>query len=143
MIDIRHLTGRLFKRIGLSNYIRPILFFENRIKKIGKYRFRRSKRNGYFYFYLDPSIKHPGLADRLKAIVSCYYISKQNGYKYKIVFDTPFSLKDYLMPNAVEWYSKENEIEFSILDTKIFDYTGELVYLKPNKYYICYNYSGV
>ena len=43
-----------------------------------------------FYFVIAPGIKHPGLADRMKAIVDCYNIAKLNGYQFRVVFKIPF-----------------------------------------------------
>lgn len=138
----RHFVRVLFRVIGLSHLVRSILYWENRVKIIRRYRFCKSDNLGYFYFYLLPSIKHPGLADRLKAIISCYYIAKSNGYRFKIVFESPFQLKDYFTPNIIDWEASEEELSFSIQDTKILDYKGGYKHLVPNRHYICFNYCG-
>lgn len=96
-----------------------------------------------FYFIIDPCLKHPGLADTLKAIVSCYYIAKKNNYKFKIIYKTPFYLNTYLEENKIKWNADINELEYSIYNTKFFNYTGNKIpQLKENCQYHCYNYIG-
>jgi len=141
-MDIRHTIRKLLTGMGLGSLIRPILYTSNTIKYIKKYSFARSRSKNVFFFYIDPSIGHPGLADRLKAIVSCFDTAEKNGYDYKLVFKYPFKIEDYLEPNVVDWLAEEQDIDYSIFDTRFFNYKGEESCLLQNKQYVCFNYEG-
>lgn len=116
------------------------------IKK-GKYyskcKWRRAKHKNVFFFVFEPGKKHPGLADRIKAIISCYDWAKMNGYKFKLYFETPFKISHYLKPKF-DWHCSLKDLEYSIIDTRIVeeDYRECSIYLKPNKQYHCYSYNG-
>ena len=51
----------------------------------------------------DGKIEHAGMTDRLRGIVSSYYICKELGYDFRIHFVHPFQLVDYLEPNVIDW----------------------------------------
>lgn len=104
-----------------------------------------------FYFVIAPHIKHPGLADRMKAIVDCYNIAKMNGYQFRIVFKIPFHLEDYLLPHEVEWVADYADLHYSLRGTKFFNelnfvkedsWKGRTT-LKKNKEYHCYSYVAI
>lgn len=88
---------------------------------------------------------HPGLVDRFKAIVGLYYIAKQNGFKFRLVYDTPFLLEKYLQPNTYLW----NDIDCiskKRKDTKLITYGGYSEVPKLDKsvsQYHCYYYEGL
>ena len=60
------------------------------------------------------AIQSGGLADRLKGILSTYYIAKLKNIPYKILFTKPFPLDEYLSPNLYNWKIEESEICFNI-----------------------------
>ncbi len=103
-----------------------------------------------FFFVIAPDIKHPGLADRLKAIIDCYNIAKLNGYQFRIVFKIPFRLEDYLAPNTVEWVAGPEDLKYSIGGTRFFNELNFLTEdswkghtrLAAGKEYHCYSYVG-
>ena len=107
-------------------------------------RFRKLKNRNIFYFVIDPQLKHPGLADRFKAIIGCYYIAKQNNYKFKIVYKSPFPLENYLSENQVKWIADFDELEYSIGSTRFLTYSGSMKFpkFKRGRQYHCYNYNG-
>ncbi len=140
MSFVYHLKNKLLAHNRYIYYYRFVVFKKNNILKLLKYRFFHINTKNVFYLYFDPSLSHPGLADRLKAILCCYYIAKSNNYSFRIVFERPFLLKDYLVPNEVNWFAEEKELEYSFFDTRIMSYWGQFKILKPNKKYICYNY---
>lgn len=127
--------------------VRKILyFFRPKIKNLRYYskcRFKHTQKRNIFYLVFEPNRKHPGLADRMKAIISCYDWAKSNGYHFKIYFETPFSLSDYFKPKF-NWVATLDELEYSIFDTKIVneDYREQPIKLISNKQYHCYNYAG-
>lgn len=141
-MDVRSQLRRLFGKFGLSSLIRPINFTLNKLSKLNRLTLRKAKFIDTLIFYLDPQIGHPGLADRLKAIVSCYYIAKENGLQFKIIFNYPFELKQYLEPNQVDWTCDEQDLRFSLINSCIFNYEGFYRRMKKNKQYICFNYTG-
>lgn len=108
-----------------------------------KYGFRHAHKINVLYFVFEPQKKHPGLADRLKAVISMYNLAKANGYAFKLYFETPFKLSDYLKPKF-DWELSLEELEYSIFDTKIISETNwrKFVNLKPDCQYHCYRYSG-
>lgn len=114
-----------------------------KIKFYSKCRFVRLRGKNIYYFIFKPNYKHPGLADRIKAIVSSYNIAKANGYKYKLYFETPFRLFDYLMPNY-DMGVNLSDIDYSLFDTRLTRerYKENLIKLRPNKQYQCYEYEG-
>lgn len=97
------------------------------------------------YFIIDPEIKHPGLSDRYKAIVGCYYIAEQNGFDFKIIFETPFCLNDYLDVNQYNWVADRKDLSFSLKNSKVIPYNGggKVPRLKRSvKQYHVYSYIG-
>lgn len=127
----------VFLTIDLRFFVRN-LFLAKNLRLI-----RASKKN-MFVFIIDPMLKHPGLADRIKAIVNSYNIAKHNKYQYKLFFNTPFDLKQYLQPNLVDWIINREEIEQSIFDTSFINEVSwrHNIKLKKDKQYHCYNYTG-
>ena len=103
-----------------------------------------------FILVIDPELKHPGLADRFKAIVNCYNIAKLNGYNFKIIFKHPFALEDYLVPNDIDWIADFSDLHYVLSKTRFFnelDFITEdswkgRIELKKDKEYHCYSYVG-
>jgi hypothetical protein len=52
---------------------------------------------------------HGGLGDRLKGIISTYAVCKIKSLPFRICFDSPFVLQDYLVPNRYDWMVKPGE----------------------------------
>ena len=118
-------------------------YFLHNIKYYSRLRAKKAKRRNILYFVFEPDKPHPGLADRLKAIISLYNVAKANGYDFKFYFETPFCLSEYLLPKK-DWQLSLDELEYSLLDTKIINETNwkPIKTLKHNKQYHCYNYAG-
>lgn len=77
--------------------------------------FAKSK-NRYVYIS-EPYMKHSGLFDKLKGIVSIYALSKIHNTDYYIHFLSPFSLNRYLVPNICKW--EINDIRFNFPSTQL------------------------
>lgn len=123
--------------------------FKVNLPFLKKMKFSKAYDENTFYFVISPYTKHPGLSDRLKAIVTCYNLAKKYGYNFKIVFKQPFALEDFLVPNKVDWIADFNDLHYSIGHTKFFSERKILdgdswkhVRLTPGKEYHCYNYVG-
>lgn len=98
-----------------------------------------------FFFVIDPKFKHPGLADRIKAIIACYNESKKNGLKFKIIFKEPFRLEDYLKPanEVIDWVADYGDLEYSISYTRfVNEIRGWNLRAHQGYQYHCYNYKG-
>lgn len=73
-----------------------------------------------------------GLADRLRGILSTFYICKKLNVPFRLVFSSPFSLKNYLMPNKYNWLDEHNMLRYDIPkeNVLILDTTQESAYQK-------------
>ena len=67
----------------------------------------------------DGKIKHGGLADRLRGIVSVYEVCKEQNLDFKILFTNPFNLSDFLVPNRVDWSIKNDELNYNTSITNL------------------------
>src|SRR5574344_3140507 len=105
---------------------------------------KRAKIRNVFYFIIQPGIYHPELADRFKTIIGAYYIAKKNNYEFKLIYKIPFRLEDYLKPNKINWIADFKELDYSLIDTRMFNYSDwhGIRHLKRNKQYHCINYIG-
>lgn len=123
-------------------WIRNLKFY------ISHFRFHPSKDvkgGNTVYFVLDAKLKHPGLTDRLKVIACIYYVAKVNGFQFKLIFDEPFKLSDYLECNKIDWAASMDEISFSFSTSRMLAYNGmgKIPHLhKSVKQYIVYYYIG-
>lgn len=125
---------------AILHLIRPKV---RNLRYYAKCRLERAKHRNVFYLVFVPNKKHPGLADRIKAIISCYDLAKSNGYQFKLFFEAPFHLSKYLKPKQ-DWIAALEDLEYSLHDTRIIDehYREEPLKLMPDKQYHCYNYDG-
>lgn len=67
----------------------------------------------------DGKTQMGGLADRLRGIVSMYKISKELDLDFKIIFNYPFNLQQYLAPNKTNWLLNKNELNYNTRITDI------------------------
>lgn len=67
----------------------------------------------------DGKIRNGGLADRLRGIISIYEICKDLKIDFKIVFNSPFILHDYLVPNIIDWRIETDELNYNTRVTSI------------------------
>lgn len=103
-------------------------------------------------FIIDGMTPHGGLSDRLRGLFSIYYYCKQRGYIFKVAWDYPFKLEDYLMPVHGNWVADEADLTHNkkVVDFRFFnnyvgmsgheaDYFSLLDFKKP----ICHVYSSI
>ena len=67
----------------------------------------------------DGKIKNGGLADRLRGIISVYEVCKELGLEFKILFNNPFNLDEYLEPNKIDWHIPEQNLNYNTRTTDI------------------------
>ena len=106
--------------------------FQNLFKQRGKWRRKalevapyytpdapraRNKRKQIVCMY-DGRMNHGGIADRLRGVVSSYYVCRQMGYDFRIYFDHPFRLEDYLEPADVDWRIAKDDLCFNSEDAE-------------------------
>lgn len=99
---IRRKVIDFFKTIRLYKYYN----FKNSISKILK------KEEIIAMF--DGKIIHGGISDRLWGILSIYLYCKDHNKIFKIFFNNPFKLQDYLVPNKVDWIISEKDLLYSL-----------------------------
>lgn len=98
------------------------------------------------YFIFDPTQKHPGMTDRLKVIVCCYWVAKQNGFDFKVIYDTPHRLSDYYDEGVVHWKAERDELSFSLQNSRLLSYNGSAAVPKLDKrvkQYHIWHYIGI
>ena len=72
----------------------------------------------------DDKFRNGGLADRLRGIISIYEVCKELDIDLKIVFNHPFNLTDFLIPNKIKWDIKSDELNYNTSVTDLcFIYT--------------------
>ncbi len=69
---------------------------------------------------VDGRVLHGGLSDCLRGMVSAFKMSCDIGCRFKIHFNNPFRLCEYLEPNEIDWTIDENEISYNIDSVPIF-----------------------
>lgn len=62
-----------------------------------------NNHSSYVVNIIDGSVQGGGLADRLRGIISTYAICKEKNIPYRLLFNYPFDLTYYLIPNEYEW----------------------------------------
>lgn len=80
---------------------------------------------------VDGKRKQGGLADRLRGIVSTYYVCKQLGYDFRINFVHPFPLVDYLVPNTYNWRVTQEELCFNSNDAEPMFCGSQATHVEP------------
>ena len=65
---------------------------------------------------VDGRMHHGGLCDRLRGIVSVWSVCRAMNIGFKVFFRYPFSLEEYLMPNAFDWTISDSELCYNSLD---------------------------
>lgn len=88
-----------------------------------------NEQNDEIYLMFDGRIDQAGLADNLRAAASVFELCKSSNRKFMLVFDYPFRLEKYLVPNNYNWlpnsldrvYSKHTKDIVAVSYTFIFE----------------------
>lgn len=94
-------------------FIATTLFNGNKRLTMHSYREQMRNHNGRQYHY------NPGLADKLRGILSIYSLCKEKHIDFKINWTYPFELTEYLLPNKINWIIEQEKIKYSLSDSKI------------------------
>lgn len=62
---------------------------------------------------IDGKVKHGGLTDRINGIICSYRFAIENNRPFKILFNYPFNLTDYLIPNEEDWIIHDEGIFYN------------------------------
>jgi len=71
-------------------------------------------------FLADGKRSHGGFADRLKGIISLFAFSLLKNVPFKIVYNFPFQLDNYLLENKYNWLPKKGKIMHFFFQKKYF-----------------------
>lgn len=63
---------------------------------------------------IDGRVKHGGLCDRFKGIISFYNYCRYVGKPFRIKYNYPFELSEFLEPNQYDWRISDRDISDSI-----------------------------
>lgn len=63
-------------------------------------------------FMVDGSDFNPGLCDKLRGILSLFYLCQKYDVNFKINRVYPFELAEYLLPNEYDWAIKQEDVMF-------------------------------
>jgi len=145
---LKEIRNTIYNSIGkkFKDYVFKLRSLRYSARYLRKMRCKKAEKKNVFYFVFDKDYtRHPGLADRLKAVLGCYYIAKNNGYEFKIIDQTNSGLGKFLVRDE-NLMADTEELEYSWRDTKLFHYStlicGVECKLEPNKQYHCYCYLG-
>jgi hypothetical protein len=94
-------------------------------------------------FLVDGKFYHGGFCDRLKGCISLFHYSLAKGIPFKIVYNYPFQLKDYLLPNEYDWLLNEEAVSDNFFDVRYMNLVGDgsakrLIRLNTTKEIQCY-----
>lgn len=104
----------------------------------------KKRKNGIF-FILDETNSRCGITDRLKAAVGLYHISRINGIDFRFIHRAGFDIRDYLLPNKVDWSAELSDISripWEKEKIRYFPPFRDLPDFRPDKQYICRSYIG-
>lgn len=104
MKKIKQFLSRMFSLLKIYIHL---------LKSIG---FSKSNRTTIIICF-DGVVSHGGLLDRLKGVISFYEVAKKKNIDFKIHFNHPFHLSDFLEANEVNWQIEK--INFNPLQDEI------------------------
>lgn len=133
---IKKSIAKCYKKLILIRYYSKRLSFSN------------SNEKQKIVICFDGNFPHGGLVDRIKGIISFYEISKILNCEFKVFFNHPFELTDFLKPNEVDWMINEKDLKYPVLSSKILylnnDFkTNPLELLKSSKAKSVFVYCNV
>lgn len=103
-------------------YLKRFIIDKLKVNKLKKYYSRNNKLLGLktktIIYMADGKMLHGGLSDRLCGIISTYDYCIKNGIGFKIHFNSPYNLTDYLLPNRYDWTIDESQISFNLKESE-------------------------
>jgi len=78
---------------------------------------------------IDGKVKHGGLTDRINGIITCFDAALKSERKFKILFNHPFELNHFLLPNQYNWEINSEDVKYDCntkpLFIRSFDHSTE------------------
>jgi len=94
-----------------------LIFYWKTKKYLSKYYCLNNKepvvKDKTIIYMLDGRVYSGGITDIIRGIISMYKFSKEVGFNFRIKFNYPYELKEYLEPNLYNWYVSEDEISYN------------------------------
>lgn len=78
---------------------------------------KASNKRPILIYMADGKIKHGGLSDRFCGLISCYSYCKENNIEFRVFFNSPYRLEEFLSPNLIDWRISEKEISYNSKDS--------------------------
>ena len=113
--------NEFFRKIvgeDIYNTTTSLIDYKLHLSKDYNYKGDGTVYSDYVVFMADGKLKHGGLADRLRAMVSLYYYCKLVNVSFKAYFVSPFNLTEYLVPNVYDWEIDYNQLSFDNVKAK-------------------------
>ena len=86
------------------------------------YCFRSKKQNiiesNSIVSMIDGKTIHGGLSDRFLGIVSVYRYCKIHKIDFRLHFNSPYNIEEFLVPNKVDWKISPDKISYNIREAK-------------------------
>ncbi len=102
-------------------------------------------KEGGIYLIIDEHNSHCGITDRLKAAVGLCYVAQQNNINFKFIHCAGFDLRDFLIPNKINWSADLSDITRLPWRKKGIIYSppfNNFPIFKDKTQYICKDYKG-
>ncbi|MDE6006905.1 MAG: hypothetical protein K2G67_05075 [Muribaculaceae bacterium] len=85
-------------------------------------------------YMCDGRLAHGGLSDRLSGLISTYDYCKTHNRIFKVNWDFPYKLEEFLEPNNYDWRVQKEELSFSKHQTSVLRLTIMWDIWKQRKY---------
>ena len=76
-------------------------------------------------FFTEEDKWHGGFCDRMKGIVSLFHFCLRKNITFKINYEFPFNLSEFLYPNEYDWTINKNEISFHRREAKLINLVSD------------------
>lgn len=97
------------------------------------------------YLIIDDSNSHCGITDRLKTAIGLCYVAQQNGINFKFIHHAGFDMRDFLLPNKIDWaadFSDITRLPWKKRHITYFPPFTDFPKFKKGIQYICKEYIG-
>lgn len=137
----------------MSKFFKSTIVFRHKIKEFfygvrylsfcKSHRLQDESLHDALISMVDGRMWHGGLTDRFKGLVSGFLIAEYLERPFKIKYDSPFELTDYLIPNKYDWLIDDNNISKSFFQTRVIGTRHEngkrIFSIKPGKQILFYS----
>lgn len=120
MMKLRNLITRIFIQ---NKALKEIKKNEKRQKKLIQKKYKNcctSNIEKKVVVLFNGNIAAGGLCDRLRGVISIYQSCKENNVPFKLLFNSPFRLEEFMEPNIYNWIIKSDELIYDKKSRPIF-----------------------